>query len=688
MSRNQQFFAMRGGLDQETPAIAIPPGRCIAALNHEAEPLGYRRTDGYERFDGQGAPSDASYSTLTYSEGSAALAEGDFITGNNSGATARVLGSSVASGSYGGGDAAGTIAVHLIQGDFDQSELLLRGVTAIARLDTLPTEGDFRSSANDLLWYTEAVEYARTAIEAVPGSGAVRGVLWFGGKLHAWRDNAGATAGVVHHSSAAGWAATDLGYLVRFTSGGPYNFAVGDVITGDQTGATATVRYVALDSGDYADGDAAGYLVLDNLTGTLGDELLNVGVHLNVATITASPAPAAFAAGGRYEFDVFNFYATEGSERAYGANGVGPAFEFDGDNYVPFSTGMADDRPFLVKAHKNHLFLAFPYGSLQHSALGSPRDFSGILGAAELGLGHEITNIVPNTYSMLLVTTAQSLFALSGNDSSDWQLEPLSQEAGAKGFTAQRIGEVIYLDNRGVRSVGSTQTYGNFKLGTFTTLINKTLENKRRAGVEPVASCIVKTKSQYLLFFDDGSGISIFFGVKTPEAMPFQYPFTVSCVHVAEVDGVERVFIGADNGFVYELNKGTSFDGDVIEAFFQLPFNHHGDPRVVKRWHKLELEVRGAPGTEIGVIAQFDNGGEEQPFTLEDSLEVGGGGGLWGLATWGDFMWSAPLIGRADLYLDGAGINMSPIIVSRQSTVPSYTIAGATAVFSGRGRKR
>jgi hypothetical protein len=88
MTATQQFFPLRGGLDQETPAIAIPPGRAIAVLNHEATSLGYQRTEGFERFDGQPSPSEATFFTLTFSEGEVAFAEGQTVTGNTSGATA------------------------------------------------------------------------------------------------------------------------------------------------------------------------------------------------------------------------------------------------------------------------------------------------------------------------------------------------------------------------------------------------------------------------------------------------------------------------------------------------------------------------------------------------------------------------------------------------------------------------
>lgn len=692
--RARPFFPFRGGLDQETPAIAIPPGRVIAALNHECEALGYKRTEGYERFDGRFPPSEVVAYTGSFDEGTFEPNLGHTMVGNLSGATGTLISlteSTTGSGTWFNNKETGTFVLANVDGTFLNGEGM--GIVELGGGFAFELNSDVElvdplASAEDLAIHVTAVEAVRAEIEEVPGSGPVRGIVWYADKLTAWRDNDDATYCVPWDSSATGWTAKDLGWLLHFTDGGPYPIAVGDTIEGDGSASTATVLYVGLDSGDWADSDAAGYLVIGETTGIgFSNETLSVGINIGIAQVQAAAQEMTFPPGGRYEFEITNFYATESYERVYGVNGVGPAFEYDGTYFAPITTGASPDTPFLIAEHKGHLFLAFTAGSLQHSEGGLPRQWSGTFGAAELGLGHEITNLI-TTETMLLASTDKSVQMLTGNDTSDWLLQPVSKSAGAKRYTAARVGEVIYLDDRGVRSVASSQSYGNFKLGVFTSLINKLLDAKRRAGIFPVGSCVVKTKSQYLLFFDDGSGVSIFFGVKQPEAMPFLYPFVVSCLHVAEIDGVERVFAGATNGFVYELNKGTSFDGAEIEAYLQLPFMHHGDPSMLKRWHSMELEVYGQYGTELGVITQFDGGSGEQPFNQEGTIDILGGGGLWGLVTWGEFVWSSPQIGQSSLWLDGAGFSMSPILVSRSSTISSYTIAGATVVFSGRGRKR
>lgn len=688
MTARTIYYPFLGGLDQETAAIAIPPGRVVATSNYEAVSRGYQRTQGYERYSGRPMPSQATFFFANFTGGVTVFTVGQTVTGATSGATARVLAVPVLTSGAWNGTGVGYLPIHLVTGTFVTGEnLQVAAVTKAVMNGAIEFAEGYESAAN-LAYQAAASDYARALITTVPGSGPIRGVVWFNGKLNAWRDNVGATFGVLHQSSAAGWVAPDLGKLLLF-DGGTVALVAGNAINGATSGATAVVRYVAVDAaGDWSTGNATGSLVLDSVVGTFQDnETIRVGAAAR-AIVNGVIANATFPPGGRYDFEIYNFYGSVGSERLYGANGVGKAFEFDGTSIIPISTGMPDDRPFLASAHKGHLFLAFPKGSLQHSDAGEPRSFTAILGASELGLGHEITNLIPNTSTALLITTDSSLSVLTGNDSSDWVLEGVSGEAGAKAYTAQRIGQVVYLDERGIRSVAATQAYGNFKLGTFTQLIQKELDNKRRGGITAIASCVVKAKDQYLLFFDNGTGISIYFGRKQPEAMLFTYPYDVKCIDVAEVGGVERVFAGGDDGYVYELNAGTSYDGAIIEAFLQLPFGHQGAPRVIKRYHKLIVELIGAPGLALNLVCEFDYGSGRQPYSHADVFGVSGEGGLWDAMTWDTFQWDSPLVAQAESYIQGVGANMSIILFSNSASQESDTLQGISLLFSPKGQMR
>jgi hypothetical protein len=52
-------------------------------------------------------------------------------------------------------------------------------------------------------------------------------------------------------------------------------------------------------------------------------------------------------------------------------------------------------------------------------------------------------------------------------------------------------------------------------------LFDRFLEAKRRAGAQPVASLRCKSKSQYRVYYDDGTGFTVYMGRKTPEMLPF-----------------------------------------------------------------------------------------------------------------------------------------------------------------------
>src|SRR5690606_23175712 len=150
---------------------------------------------------------------------------------------------------------------------------------------------------------------------------------------------------------------------------------------------------------------------------------------------------------------------------------------------------------------------------------------------------------------------------IAGNDSSDFQMLPVSPTAGGITHTVQALGQtVLYLDDAGVRRLSSSGAFGGFRLGTLTQAVEPVVRRKRANGVKALASLVVKAKDQYRLFFDDRTGIVVYLGRKDPDTMPFLYPIDVFCTCSGEiVQGQgDRYFVGAEDGYVYELDSGTS----------------------------------------------------------------------------------------------------------------------------------
>lgn len=356
--------------------------------------------------------------------------------------------------------------------------------------------------------------------------------------------------------------------------------------------------------------------------------------------------------------------------------------------FVPIRTGMVVDTPNRVTVFRNHLFFAFPGGSLQHSTPADPVSWEAVLGAAELGIGSDVADFIV-TADALLTLAKEGIYALMGTSVDDWQLSPISLEAGALPSTAQRFGPGVYLDNRGLRSISATSAYGNFSMGTLSNAVRKTLRRKAAASVEPIASSIVRSKSHYRLFFDDGSGISFYMGRKFPEPMYFELGKSVRCISSNErEDGTERVFFGADDGFVYELDKGTSFDGEAIEAYIQLAYANMGSPNVLKRVHKASFEVTAAGAASIGVTLEYDYSNNEQTSSSTSTVSMAGAGSLWNVGNWDEFFWSSPVENVLEVYTDGQGRNASSIIYSNSDNMEPYVLRGVTLFYAERGAIR
>ena len=83
---------------------------------------------------------------------------------------------------------------------------------------------------------------------------------------------------------------------LAFTDAGAstYEVKIGDKVTGDISGATATVVAVTLTSGTWAGADPAGYLELGNQVGTFQAENLDVGTNTDACTITSDTTTRTF----------------------------------------------------------------------------------------------------------------------------------------------------------------------------------------------------------------------------------------------------------------------------------------------------------------------------------------------------------------------------------------------------------
>ena len=690
------YTALGGGLDLVTAPINRAPGGLISCLNYEPRPEGYRRVKGIERYDGRALASEASYWTISYDAGVASIAEGNTVTGATSGATGKCLvAATITAGST------GTLVLTDVTGTFQDNEALQVSAVTKCTANGVAVERGALTDTLDSTYLQDAIETRRALINPITGSGAIRGVWIYNSVTYAFRDNAGATACVMWKSTGSGWTSVDLGVSVSFTTGLAAGIAEGATLTGATSGATGTVRRVIVTSGAFAANNAVGRIILTGVTGTYSNgEFLQISASTR-ATASAASMAITLLPGGKYEFQNYNFYGASNLKRMYGCDGVNKAFEFDGTAFVPIITGMANDTPKHLACHKNYLFLSFAGGSLQFSALGNPISWSVVLGAGEIGLGDEITALVPGYQSTMPVfgrnKTAILYGDVFGGSGADASLKVLSEEAGCIEWTMQLLSTPIFVDDRGIRSLQAVQDFGNFSIGTLSTNIKPILDRYKELGVYPVQSVAIRETNQLRLFMSNGAGLIMDMSkVAAGGNVEFtnfkltknDVDLVVSAVFSCEDNnGNEVITFGSTDGYVYRMESGTSYDGYAVTAYVRMPFAHFKQPTIEKRYHKATIECSTTSVVALSIAADFSYGSLELPSLSAVDLDVAGGGGFWDESNWSQFLWSQ-VEGQAEAYISGIGTNISVVVLSQETYSDPHTLHGIVFHFSQRKLKR
>jgi hypothetical protein len=688
-SPNTATILLRGGLDLVTPAVAMPEGRVIASEAYEADESGYTRFAGYERLDGRPKPSEATYWMLSFDAGTTAVIEGQTVTGLTSGAEGIALVDGVLlSGSYAASDATGHVALGEVTGTFQDDEPLQVSGSNVAVADGEAAQAGALNDTDDATWRQAAVARRRAAINPPPGSGPVRGEWTLNGVVYAVRDNVAGTGALIHKATDQGWQALSLGFVLDFTATTKL-FQEGEVITGDISGATATVRRQAMTDGGLTTGD--GFLVVTDITGTFQAETITAADSGASATIAEAPYETLLPAGGLYRSLVHNFYGASDRKRVYFANGVGRAHDFDGVVAAPIRTGVEEelDKPTHIAEHAEHLWVFYKGGSAQYSEPGTPLQWSTTGGAGEIGFGSDFADVIPSFADAMVIIGTAKIGYLVGTSQQDFDLKELTDEPGGRPGTAQNVGGILYQDLKGVRRLSATQTFANFRAATISARIRPLFQEKKRKGIKPVTSVRVPSRDIYRLFWSDKTMTSIYMGRSEPEPMQVTLPFQVYCAHSGlDEDENEVILVGTDDGWVYQLDVGTSFDGAEVNAFIQLPFNSLRTPTLNKRFNYAILNVIGQEQATLSITADFSDGDPDLIPTAEQSFNVSMGGGIYNVSNWNEFIWSAQAVGTATAECEGIGSNISVAIRSDATHERPHTLSTLTYDYNRRGIKR
>lgn len=681
---SKQGVSFPGGLDQTTPSLRLQPGSVVNGANFECTQTGgYGRIKGYERYDGRPSPSAAVYQIVQINAFSNVPSVGQTLTQATSGATGVIVAvNNVVSAPF--------VVITKVTGAFDYTHNVSVGATLIG---TAVSPSIAVTPLQNAQYLAAAADNYRADIQAVPGAGAILGVvaMQFGSTdfVYAFRNNVSNTAVNLYVNSSSGWTQVPFFNTVSFTAGGTATPQDGDTLT--QGGVHATIKRVVWQSGAWT-GSAVGQFVVTNPTG--GNFAAGAATTSSGAAVTLSGAQTAITLqpNGKFQFIKANFSGGVITRRIYGCDGVNKAFEFDGTTLAPITTGLSTDAPSNIAFHRDYLLLSYQ-SSLLYSGPGTPFKWDSIDGGGEIACGDVLTGMisVPGsqtspTCSLYMKTNTAFLY---GTDATTWSLVTFNTNIGALQYSLQNLYDTFFFDMLGAVNMRTTLNWGNF----LPTALNKNiLPFVSQERTKLVASSLLRSKSQYRVFFSDGAGLYItMVNQEYLGALPVQFPNPVYSIdnEITSNDNEVTYFGSNDgNGYIYQLDVGTGFDGAALPAFITLAWDALKSPRVIKRFRRAAIEIQGSTYVTINFGYQLGYGTPNVAVPANVNYPSNFSAPYWDAFTWDNFTWDGQSLNPTTVDMTGSEENVQVTLTSSTNYIDAYQVNSIIYQYSERRQKR
>lgn len=466
-----------------------------------------------------------------------------------------------------------------------------------------------------------------------------------------------------------------------------------------QTGSTLAIDGLTAvpQSGDTftIGGVAKTYIITSTPTVTSGGATLSISPALD-----SSPADNAaitfrstsFTTGTKARFERYRIGTTE---KIAGVNGVGFPFTYDNTTFSKI-TNVADIQGAEhVAWFKNSLFFA-KGDAVYFSAPFSDTDFSAASGGGVINVGGNITGLIVFR-EQLIIFCEQSIKRLVGSSAADYQLQPITEKIGC--VTQDTIrevgGDVMFLGPDGLRLLSATDRIGDFGLASVSKTIQKELTDLIKNS-EFFSSVTIKAKSQYrILGYAAAVTASSAKGILGTQLSQDQIGW-------AELRGIkaytadsdyhnqnELIVFANNDGYVYQMESGSSFDGSNIKAAFYTPYWPINDPRIRKTFYKLYtyFNPTASVNVNINLKLDFDNKDVIQPETVsaENTATTTGifgfGSTVFGTSTFGN-----KLIKVFENQVVGSGFSVS-LQFESDSDNPTYSFDAITLEYASHDRR-
>ena len=398
---------------------------------------------------------------------------------------------------------------------------------------------------------------------------------------------------------------------------------------------------------------------------------------------------------GKTRFARYNYTGTEKIAIVDGTNV--PAL-YDNSTFTALNDAPTDvNGASFVVNFKNQLFFG-KSNLLTFTAPYTDNDFTAAAGSGTISLGATITGLIVFR-QQLIIFTETSIMQLVGNTISDFNLQPITLDIGCVDTdTIQEVGgDIMFLGPDGLRLLSGTDRIGDFGLGNVSKAIQKEATSFISTNTS-FASVVIRGKSQYRILGyntnitqENAQGIlGTQFSGQGGEGMAWAELRGIRA-YVADsrfYQNTETIVFGNDDGYLYQMEDGNSFDGANIQTTFATPFMPINDPRVRKTFYKafLYTDPQGSVSFDMSLKLDFDQKDSIQPTEIDFDNNTGQVA-FYGTATFGSSaVYSTKLLTLFETQLIGSGFTGS-IQFESDSTDPPFSLDAITIEFGINTRR-
>ena len=307
-------------------------------------------------------------------------------------------------------------------------------------------------------------------------------------------------------------------------------------------------------------------------------------------------------------------------------------------------TGGLTDRTFFAKEitvsgttgpavgviHDKHLVVAgasTAKNTIFYSSTNDIDSFTGS-GAGSIVIEDAVVGLA-SFRSDLIIFCKNSIHKLVNiNDSSTVAVVPITTNVGCvSGGSIQEIGgDLLFLSPDGVRTVAGTARIGDVELGSVSRQIQSIISDIAADKDYIITSAVLRSKSQYRLFYTKATesptiargiiGTLTSNGFAWSETLGIQ---ALGFVSGLDKDGIEQVYHGDKDGYIYNHLSGNSFRSSGaardIDAVYQTPDFDFGDvgTRKTLKYARVSFSPEGAVEPSFRVRYDYEDPDIPQP---------------------------------------------------------------------------